>query len=231
MIDADEPPERGDGDEAPERLQKVLARSGVGSRRACEELIAAGRVKVNGEIAGLGRRVDPARDEIELDGALIAVAQGLAHYLLNKPAGVVTTASDPERRPTVVELVPPTPRVFPVGRLDVDTEGLLILTNDGPLAHRLTHPSFGIEKEYLAEVSGSPRPAALRSLSCAASSVSRVVAPRRARTALGTSAQVRGCPAGRAHEIAGPRRCRGHGGRPRRRHPQQPRRGSGPRRA
>ena len=164
MTGADEPAESGGGDDGPERLQKVLARSGVGSRRACEELIAAGRVTVNGEVASLGRRVDPARDEIELDGALIAAAQGLAHYLLNKPSGVVTTASDPEGRPTVVALVPAEPRVFPVGRLDVETEGLLILTNDGPLAHRLTHPRFGIEKEYLAEVTGSPRPAALRAL-------------------------------------------------------------------
>jgi 23S rRNA pseudouridine2605 synthase len=160
----DDPRAPAEGSEAPERLQKVLARSGVGSRRACEELISAGRVTVNGEVATLGRRVDAARDEIELDGALIAVAEGLAHYLLNKPAGVVTTASDPQGRPTVVQLVPPRPRVFPVGRLDVETEGLLVLTNDGPLAHRLTHPRFGLEKEYVAEVEGTPRPAALRAL-------------------------------------------------------------------
>jgi len=152
------------GPDGPERLQKVLARSGVGSRRACDELIAAGRVTVNGEVAGLGRRVDPEHDEIEVDGTLIAVAAGLVHYLLNKPAGVVTTASDPEGRPTVVELVPAQPRVFPVGRLDAATEGLLILTNDGPLAHRLTHPRFGIDKEYVAEVRGAPRPAAVRAL-------------------------------------------------------------------
>ena len=152
------------GPDGPERLQKVLARSGVGSRRACDELIAAGRVTVNGEVAGLGRRVDVEHDEIEVDGTLISVAAGLVHYLLNKPAGVVTTAADPEGRPTVVELVPSDPRVFPVGRLDVATEGLLILTNDGPLAHRLTHPRFGIEKEYVAEVRGTPRPAAVRSL-------------------------------------------------------------------
>jgi 23S rRNA pseudouridine2605 synthase len=161
---ADDPRAPAEGSEAAERLQKVLARSGVGSRRACEELISAGRVTVNGEVATLGRRVDAARDEIELDGALIAVAEGLAHYLLNKPAGVVTTASDPQGRPTVVQLVPPRPRVFPVGRLDVETEGLLVMTNDGPLAHRLTHPRFGLEKEYVAEVEGTPRPAALRAL-------------------------------------------------------------------
>ena len=147
-----------------ERLQKVLARTGIGSRRVCEELIADGRVTVNGEVAELGRRVDPARDAVEVDGVRISVAEGLVHYLLNKPRGVVTTASDPQGRPTVVELVPPEPRVFPVGRLDVDTEGLLLLTNNGDLAHRLTHPSFGIEKEYVAQVEGRPSPATLRRL-------------------------------------------------------------------
>jgi 23S rRNA pseudouridine2605 synthase len=150
----------GDG----ERLQKVLARTGIGSRRLCDELIAEGRVTVNGEVAELGRRVDAARDLIEIDGAAISVAEGLVHYLLNKPRGVVTTASDPQGRPTVVSLVPPEPRVFPVGRLDVDTEGLLLLTNNGELAHRLTHPSFGVEKEYVAEVRGRPSPAVLRAL-------------------------------------------------------------------
>jgi 23S rRNA pseudouridine2605 synthase len=147
-----------------ERLQKVLARAGVGSRRACEELIADGRVTVNGEVAILGRRIDPAIDEVELDGALVVVNDDLVHYLLNKPAGVVTTAADPQGRPTVVELVPPEPRVFPVGRLDAATEGLLILTNDGPLAHRLTHPRFGVEKEYVASVEGKPSPGAIRAL-------------------------------------------------------------------
>ena len=142
----------------------MLARAGIASRRACEELIADGRVTVNGEVARLGRRVDPDHDEIEVDGSLVAVAPGLVHYLLNKPAGVVTTASDPQGRPTVVELVPEEPRVFPVGRLDADTEGLLILTNDGELAHRLTHPRFGVEKEYVAEVVGAPSPGALRRL-------------------------------------------------------------------
>lgn len=147
-----------------ERLQKVLARAGLASRRACEELIAEGRVTVNGEVAGLGRRVDRAVDVIEVDGALVPVAGGLVHYLLNKPAGAVTTASDTHGRATVVDLVPADPRVFPVGRLDVDTEGLLVLTNDGELAHRLTHPSFGVEKEYLAHVRGDPPPAVLRHL-------------------------------------------------------------------
>jgi 23S rRNA pseudouridine2605 synthase len=147
-----------------ERLQKILARAGLGSRRAAEALIAAGRVRVNGEVATLGDRADPETDRIEVDGAVVGVRPGLVHYLLNKPAGVVTTASDPQGRPTVVGLVPAEPRVFPVGRLDADTEGLLLLTNDGELAHRLTHPSFGIDKEYLAEVDGRPTRGALRRL-------------------------------------------------------------------
>ena len=148
-----------------ERLQRALARAGFGSRRACEELIEAGRVTINGQTARLGARVDVSDDEVCVDGIAVGVAPGLVHYLLNKPAGVVTTAADPQGRPTVVELVPAEPRVFPVGGLDTDTEGLLVLTNDGDLTHRLTHPSFGVEKEYLAEVTGGPVPrAALRRL-------------------------------------------------------------------
>lgn len=147
-----------------ERLQKVLARVGIGSRRHCEELIEDGRVTVDGEVARLGRRVDVATARVEVDGVAIGVRPDLVHYLLNKPRGVVTTASDPQGRPTVVQLVPAEPRVFPVGRLDADTEGLLVLTNDGDLAHRLTHPSFGVDKEYLVEVEGRPGRGALRSL-------------------------------------------------------------------
>jgi 23S rRNA pseudouridine2605 synthase len=148
-----------------ERLQKVLAAVGWGSRRACEELIAAGRVTVNGEVAVLGRRVDVEQDRVEVDGAPVGVKPGLVHLLVNKPAGVVTTARDPHGRPTVVELVPAQPRVFPVGRLDAETEGLLLLTNDGELAHRVAHPSHGVEKEYLAEVDGGRvAPGALRRL-------------------------------------------------------------------
>jgi 23S rRNA pseudouridine2605 synthase len=142
-----------------ERLQKVLAAAGLGSRRTCEDLIEEERVTVNGEVAVLGRRVDPEVDRIEVDGLRVPVRPGLVTYLLNKPRGVVSTASDPQGRPTVVQLVPAEPRVFPVGRLDTDTEGLLLLTNDGDLAHR-----FGVDKEYLAEVAGSPTPAELRRL-------------------------------------------------------------------
>ena len=147
-----------------ERLQKVLARLGIGSRRACEELIAEGRVRVDGTVARLGARIDPTSAAVEVDGVAVGVRPDLVHYLLNKPAGVVTAAKDPQGRPTVIGLVPAEPRVFPVGRLDLHTEGLLILTNDGDLAHRLTHPSFGVEKEYLAHVSGAPKPGAVRAL-------------------------------------------------------------------
>jgi 23S rRNA pseudouridine2605 synthase len=154
----------GDPPDEGERLQKVLARVGIGSRRVCEDLIAEGRVRVNGEIAELGRRVRPDADLVEVDGAPIGIRPGLVHYLLNKPTGVVTTASDPQGRPTVVELVPAEPRVFPVGRLDMDTEGLLLLTNDGELANRIAHPSHGVEKEYLVQVASEPSRASIRRL-------------------------------------------------------------------
>jgi 23S rRNA pseudouridine2605 synthase len=121
-------------------------------------------VTVDGEVAVLGRRIDPATALVEVDGAHIGVAPDLVHWLLHKPAGVVTTASDPEGRPIVLDLVPDEPRVFPVGRLDFETEGLLLLTNDGELTHRLTHPSFGVEKEYLAEVDRLPSRGDLRRL-------------------------------------------------------------------
>src|SRR5580692_11197846 len=148
-----------------ERLQKVLARAGLGSRRVCEELIADGRVTIDGEVAVLGRRVDVTTARVEVDGVLLPVAPGLVYYVLNKPSGVITTASDPQGRPTVLDLVPAEPRVFPVGRLDQDTEGLLVLTNDGALAQLLSHPSHGVDKEYVAEVEGgTPAPGALRRL-------------------------------------------------------------------
>jgi 23S rRNA pseudouridine2605 synthase len=147
-----------------ERLQKVLAQHGLGSRRACETLIAVGRVQVNGEVAVLGRRVDPVTDRVVVDGVPVSVRPGLVYYLLNKPAGVVSTASDPQARRAVTDLVPSLPRVYPVGRLDTNSEGLLLLTNDGDLAFRLTHPSFGVDKEYLVAVEGHPGGAALRRL-------------------------------------------------------------------
>ena len=147
-----------------ERLQKALARSGIGSRRVCESLIEQGRVRVDGAVACLGARIDASIATVEVDGVSVGVRPDAVYYLLNKPRGVVTTASDPHGRPAVVDLVPDEPRVFPVGRLDMDTEGLILLTNDGELAHRLTHPSFGVEKEYLVHVQGAPKPAALRAL-------------------------------------------------------------------
>ena len=148
-----------------ERLQKVLAVRGWGSRRVCEDLITAERVTVNGDVAVLGRRVDTDHDTVEVDGVPIGVRPGLVYYLLNKPAGIVTTSIDTHGRRTVVELVPDEPRVYPVGRLDIDTEGLLLLTNDGDLAQRLTHPSHGVEKEYLVEVgAGSVAQGKLRRL-------------------------------------------------------------------
>ncbi len=147
----------------PERAQKVLARIGLGSRRASEILIAEGRVTVNGQVIELGARVGPD-DELAVDGKIYSTMPDAVTYLVNKPVGVVTTASDPQGRPTVIGLVPTEPRVFPVGRLDLDTEGLLLMTNDGGLAHRLTHPSFGIEKEYLVQVKGQVSRQSLRTL-------------------------------------------------------------------
>ena len=142
----------------------MLARAGVASRRAVEEMVAQGRITVNGQPARLGQRVDPEHDAVAVDGVPVGLRADLVYYLLNKPPGVVSTADDPQGRPTVVEMVPDEPRVFPVGRLDADSEGLLVLTNDGELAHRLTHPSFGVPKEYLAQVEGRPSRGTLRQL-------------------------------------------------------------------
>ena len=138
-----------------DRLQKVLAHAGVGSRRAVEELIAAGRVRVNGEVARLGRRIDPEKDEVELDGSIVPLKADLEYLLLNKPEGVVTTADDDEGRTTVLDLIDATGRVWPVGRLDIATEGALILTNDGDLTLRLTHPRYHVPKTYVADVKGA----------------------------------------------------------------------------
>jgi pseudouridine synthase len=145
------------------RLNAYLARAGVASRRKADELIKAGRVTVNGEPGQLNTFVE-RRDRVEVDGERITPQQ-LAYVLLHKPAGTVTTASDPQGRPTVVDLVDLPERVVPVGRLDVETSGALLLTNDGPLAHRLAHPRYGVEKVYVADVEGRPDKRALRALS------------------------------------------------------------------
>lgn len=141
-----------------ERLQRVLARAGFGSRRACEELIVESRVTLNGTVATLGDRADPDEDEVRVDGLEVNLDPNVKYYALHKPLGVVTTMRDPQGRPDIRGFLPEGPRVFPVGRLDRDTEGLLLLTNDGDLANALTHPRFGVEKEYLAEVEGVPTP-------------------------------------------------------------------------
>jgi 23S rRNA pseudouridine2605 synthase len=144
------------------RLNAFLARAGIASRRRADELIKAGRVTVNGEPGQLNTVVG-AHDRVEVDGREVA-RQRLRYVLLHKPAGVVTTARDPHGRPTVVGLVPGEPRVVPVGRLDADTTGALLLTNDGQLAHRLAHPRYGVEKTYVAEVEGNPDEETLRRL-------------------------------------------------------------------
>lgn len=138
------------------RLQKVMAEAGVGSRRACEELIVAGRVSVNDRVVReLGTRVDPDTDVVRVDGSRLVTARALVHLAVNKPRGMLSTMSDERGRPCLGDLVADREtRLFHVGRLDADTEGLLLLTNDGELAHRLTHPSFGVAKTYLAEVAG-----------------------------------------------------------------------------
>jgi 23S rRNA pseudouridine2605 synthase len=138
------------------RLQKVLAAAGVGSRRHCEELIGAGRVEVDGEVVRrFGARVDPLRQIIRVDGRRIPVSENLVYLALNKPAGVLTTMSDSRGRPTIADyLGDRDERLFHVGRLDYDTEGLILLTNDGELAHRLAHPRYGVLKTYLADVAG-----------------------------------------------------------------------------
>src|SRR5215207_11122339 len=146
-----------------ERLQKVLASAGIASRRDCEEFISAGRVSVNGKVVIVpGSRVDPETDEIAVDGQPIGKINPRTYVMLHKPIGVVSTDDDPQRRPTVVEMVDLPARLFPVGRLDYDSEGLLLMTDDGELTQRLTHPSYQIEKEYRALLDQVPSPDAIR---------------------------------------------------------------------
>ena len=150
---------------AEERLQRALARAGFGSRRSCEELIVQGKVRVNGRVATLGDKVEVSRDRVELQRVPVNLDPSTRYYALHKPAGVVTTMQDPQGRPDIRSYLPEDgPRVFPVGRLDRESEGLLVLTNDGDLAERLLHPRFQVEKEYLAEVQGRPTPKHLAKL-------------------------------------------------------------------
>ena len=143
----------------PLRLQKFLARSGVASRRGSEDLMTAGRVRVNGiVVTELGARVDPSVDVVTVDGGVVVPSADPVYLLLNKPAGYVTTMDDPQGRPTVRELVPSIPGIFPVGRLDMDTTGLLLFTTDGELSHRLLHPRYHVSKAYRVEVEGVPSP-------------------------------------------------------------------------
>ena len=163
----------------PVRLNRYLASAGVGSRRAVDELIRAGRVTVNGQVGELGGAVGEG-DVVAVDGRTVA-PQELAYLMLHKPPGVVTTASDPQRRRTVLDLVESPQRVYPVGRLDRDTTGLLLLTNDGELANRLAHPRHGVEKTYVADVEGDPPPDVLRRLAEGVELADGPTAPARVR--------------------------------------------------
>lgn len=147
-----------------ERLQKVIARAGLCSRRAAEELIREGRVTIDGTVAHLGQKIDPETEKVQVDGVPLPVAPDLVYYLLNKPVGVVSTAEDTHGRRTVVDLVPAEPRVFPVGRLDQDSTGLIVMTNDGDLAHHITHPSGEVTKTYAVLLDRTVSPADVRRL-------------------------------------------------------------------
>lgn len=148
----------------PLRVQKALSAAGLMSRRRAEELIAAGRVTVDGGVVRLGDRVDPEAATVAVDGIPVPVAPGRVSYVLYKPVGTISTVSDPQGRRTVVDLVPAEPRVWPVGRLDADSEGLLVLTNDGELTNRLTHPRYGVPKTYEVLVGGEPTRRTIRAL-------------------------------------------------------------------
>ncbi|HEX5630419.1 MAG TPA: pseudouridine synthase [Acidimicrobiia bacterium] len=147
-----------------ERLQKLIAHSGIASRRSAEDMIREGRVTVDGMPAHLGQKIDPEVAQVAVDGVPLPVRPDLVHYLVYKPLGVVSTAADPQGRQTVIDLVPGGTRVYPVGRLDTDTEGLMIVTNDGALTEVVTHPRHGVTKTYLARVTGHPGKAVLERL-------------------------------------------------------------------
>jgi len=164
-----------------QRLQKVLGAAGIASRRASEELILDGRVEVNGEVAELGRKVDPQRDVVTVDGERVNIDPERVYVMLNKPQGVLTTVDDPEGRPTVMDLINLPQRLFPVGRLDQDTEGLLLLTNDGELTNALTHPSYGVERTYVALVPGPVRGRTLADLRAGVQLEDGLARPVRAR--------------------------------------------------
>jgi 23S rRNA pseudouridine2605 synthase len=180
------------------RLNAYLARAGVSSRRGAEELIRSGRVRVNGQVAGLATFVERG-DAVELDGERLEPEE-LSFVLLHKPPGVVTTARDPQGRRTVVDVVGHERRVVPVGRLDADTTGALLLTNDGPLAHRLMHPRYGIEKVYVADVEGQPSPEAIRALAEGVELDDRRTAPARVRR-LASSTLELALHEGRKHQV------------------------------
>jgi 23S rRNA pseudouridine2605 synthase len=180
------------------RLNAYLARAGVASRRKADELIKAGRVRVNGDPGQLNTFVG-RDDRVEVDGRPVQ-RQRLAYVLLHKPAGVVTTAADPHGRPTVVDLVEHESRVVPVGRLDADTTGVLLLTNDGELAHRLAHPRYGVEKTYLVDVEGEPDDAALSALEAGVELEDGPTAPARTRR-LGPSRIELTIHEGRKHQV------------------------------
>jgi 23S rRNA pseudouridine2605 synthase len=173
-----------------ERVQKVLANAGVASRRACEQLILSGRVQVNGRVVSLGDKCDPENDALTVDGERVHTDPNKQYVMLNKPRGFVTTYDDPQGRPTVMELINVTQRLYPVGRLDQDTEGLLLLTNDGALTHALTHPSFQVERVYVALVPGPVRKQVISELKAGVELEDGFARPKRA--------QIRGEEKGKA---------------------------------
>lgn len=174
---------------SPERLNRFLARRGLASRRGADLLIAAGRVFVNGRAAAIGAQVDPDLDMVLLDGRPVVPATSVTTVMLNKPRGVVTTVSDPGRRPTVMHLVEPTPGLVPVGRLDADSRGLLLLSSDGELVHRLTHPRHGVVKRYRVTAAHGVAAAELERLTAGVTlgdGIARALAAKRARGRAGT---------------------------------------------